>query len=66
MARAKAIEQGLDPEEINYSDDKIGELFDKADSNNGDEDTLYLGKNGKKGLDDSVAAGLGERSSLLD
>lgn len=66
IARAKAIEEGLDPDEINYTDGKIGELFDKADSNNGDEDTLYQGKNGKKGLDDSVAGALGERSSLLD
>lgn len=66
MARQKAVEQGLDPDQIDDQDEKLGDLFDKADSNNGDEDTVYMGK-AKPKLDDSVAAERpGERTSLLD
>ncbi len=60
-ARLKAIEQGLDPDEIDIPEDKELNIFEKGEDEDDEKPNI------KFGLDDSVAVDKpGERTSLLE
>ncbi len=60
-ARLKALEQGLDPDEIDIPEDKESNIFEKGEDEDDEKPNI------KFGLDDSVAVDKpGERTSLLE